>query len=318
MSRMTDSERAKLLGMSVDELKALVGDEKLLDEEKEGCEDHSQPIDSTRPFNPAAPDADVEPATSTAPAPLVSRAEKLEAVYKKVGKNFKNKEAFIKWIKEAKKHPKKGSAKLIESTQGYTLAIKDINNFSRASLATKEIADGVSVTVARKDNSLQTVQYTFAREKFNSESAIAWISANLTKKAVAHIDYVEDLYEELGVGNVIYLRRQYTDQPLHIKPKQNYWDKVPDSAEEKALYMGFHVHSADNPFGLHTHVPGGKLTGAHVHGPQNRSGMHTHAEFDTALLGVNVKIGMIQLDGNHVHLHNHIDGGHMHCPEAFG
>lgn len=286
MSRITDEERAKLLGMSLNEFQALIGEEKLLEEEKRIRV--SQDIHSTHPFNPAAPVPPLEPATSSAPAPLVSRGEI--------------------------------TVSLQENDTEFSLTLIDPSNFASDELKIRDIDDGVSIVVAKrsKEEKVETQSYKFTKKKFNAVSAGQWIKKNLTKKSKAHVNYVEDLYKKMGTTNVVYLRRDYTDQPLHIKPRSNYWDSVPETADEKALYMGFHVHSADNPFGLHTHVPGGKITGAHLHGPQNRSGMHTHAEFDSALLGVDVRIGVIQLDGNHVHLHNHIDGGHTHCPEAFG
>jgi len=90
-----------------------------------------------------------------------------------------------------------------------------------------------------------------------------------------------------------------------IKPKDvPVWTSPPSSDAEKALYYGAHIHSESNPIGLHTHVPGGALSGGHSHGPQNRLGVHSHTESKT-------------LDGKHVHKSNHSDGKHDHCPENF-
>jgi hypothetical protein len=91
-----------------------------------------------------------------------------------------------------------------------------------------------------------------------------------------------------------------------VKPKGvPAWSRMPASDAEKALYYGVHIHSESNPLGLHTHVPGGQMSGGHSHGPQNRLGVHTHTESGS-------------LDGKHVHKHNHPDGGHSHMPENFG
>ncbi len=89
------------------------------------------------------------------------------------------------------------------------------------------------------------------------------------------------------------------------------WTKPPHTPEEKALYYGVHLHSESNPLGLHTHNPGGKLSGGHSHGPQNRFGVHHH-QAEEITMGAS-------LDGKHTHEgKNHPDGGHDHIPENFG
>lgn len=89
------------------------------------------------------------------------------------------------------------------------------------------------------------------------------------------------------------------------------WTHPPATDEEKALYHGVHMHTESNPLGLHTHNPGGKLSGGHSHGPQNRFGVHHHKS-EKPLYGVN-------LDGAHTHEgRNHPDGCHDHIPENFG
>jgi hypothetical protein len=89
------------------------------------------------------------------------------------------------------------------------------------------------------------------------------------------------------------------------------WTSPPFSDKEKALYYGVHLHSESNPLGLHTHNPGGSLSGGHSHGPQNRLGVHHHKSEDVTY-GAN-------LDGKHTHEgKNFPDGGHDHIPENFG
>lgn len=98
---------------------------------------------------------------------------------------------------------------------------------------------------------------------------------------------------------------------FRIKPKNvPYWTKPPISDAEKAIYCGLHIHSESNPLGLHSHIPGGELSGGHTHGPQNRFGAHHHKK---------EKIReMVSVDGVHAHAGaNHPDGAHDHCPENF-
>jgi hypothetical protein len=99
-----------------------------------------------------------------------------------------------------------------------------------------------------------------------------------------------------------------------------HWKKYPSNEEEKQLFYGYHIHSKDNPYGLHTHVPGGKLEGAHKHSPGNLRGAHTHA-VDITELPTNMLISPnapIYLDGDHEHLENFADGPHSHAPLTFG
>jgi hypothetical protein len=101
---------------------------------------------------------------------------------------------------------------------------------------------------------------------------------------------------------------------------ENGWSRPVLSDEDKAVYYGYHIHSKDNVFGLHTHIPGGPLGGGHTHGPQNRLGYHQHryspeeiVTFKFARPGL-----MIQLDGPHEHRCNAPDGKHVHSEENFG
>ena len=105
-----------------------------------------------------------------------------------------------------------------------------------------------------------------------------------------------------------------------IKPDTKYWTKIPITEEEKAIYYGLHFHSLDNKFGLHTHIPGGELSGGHTHGPQNRMGAHHHRDVN---LDPDPKIQdppMIPIDGYHVHHtgQNMPSGPHNHVPGNFG
>ena len=120
--------------------------------------------------------------------------------------------------------------------------------------------------------------------------------------------------EELGEGGV--RRNPGTDiadpYGVSIKPKGvPVWDHAPVSPEEEAIYYGVHIHSESNPLGLHTHIIGGKLTGAHSHSPQNRFGAHHHRS-EEVIYGINV-------DGAHVHDgENAPCGHHNHDPKNFG
>lgn len=89
------------------------------------------------------------------------------------------------------------------------------------------------------------------------------------------------------------------------------WNQLPSSNEEKAIYYGLHVHSQSNPYGLHTHVIGGKLGGGHTHGPNNPKGQHYHGDSDNPHYH--------QTDGGHEHPigHNLPCGSHEHCPSNF-
>lgn len=99
-----------------------------------------------------------------------------------------------------------------------------------------------------------------------------------------------------------------------------HWTKCPETDSEKAIFYGFHIHSKDNPYGLHTHVPGGQLLGAHKHGPGTKLGHHTHA-IDTRNMPDSFLISPnspVYLDGEHGHGELHPDGGHRHAPNTFG
>ncbi len=100
-----------------------------------------------------------------------------------------------------------------------------------------------------------------------------------------------------------------------VKPDAPYWTSVPVTEEEKTIYYGRHIHTPDNPLGLHSHVPGGPLLGGHTHGPQNRLGAHHHKEVSDD--AADPKAYMI--DGHHVHQTgtNMPCGSHEHVPENF-
>ena len=96
-------------------------------------------------------------------------------------------------------------------------------------------------------------------------------------------------------------------KPLNVP----YWSKPPSTDEEKALYYGVHIHTETNPLGLHSHVPGGKMSGGHSHGPSNRFGVHHHKAQEIR--------NMTNVDGCHIHEgNNYPDGCHKHSPENFG
>lgn len=104
----------------------------------------------------------------------------------------------------------------------------------------------------------------------------------------------------------------------HLVPADGkYWAYPPITEEDKAIYYGLHIHSASNPFGLHTHVKGGKLSGAHTHSPQNRLGGHTHKDIDVK--DKKYPRGY-SIDGHHYHEmnENKPGGPHGHHPENFG
>ena len=98
-----------------------------------------------------------------------------------------------------------------------------------------------------------------------------------------------------------------------IKPKGvPVWTHKPVTPAEEALYYGDHIHSESNPLGLHTHVPGGSLSGGHSHSPQNIFGVHHHKDDSTYT-------GPVSLDGTHTHEgKNYPDGSHDHEPDNFG
>lgn len=89
------------------------------------------------------------------------------------------------------------------------------------------------------------------------------------------------------------------------------WDHAPSTPEEKAIYEGWHVHGPSNPYGLHTHIPGGELTGGHTHGPQNKFGEHTHKD-------TGEEQGPVSRSGKHTHSHQYPDGAHEHPVQDFG
>lgn len=101
----------------------------------------------------------------------------------------------------------------------------------------------------------------------------------------------------------------------------HYWSHPPISEQDKVIYYGLHIHSIDNKFGLHSHIPGGPLSGGHSHGPQNRLGAHHHHEVKT--LSDKEKVTRdpqgYMLDGYHVHNDpNMPTGSHPHDPRNFG
>lgn len=95
------------------------------------------------------------------------------------------------------------------------------------------------------------------------------------------------------------------------------WDHVPVDEAEKAIYYGAHKRSPSNPLSLHTHMIGGKLSGAHLHTPgQNTMGAHSHADMGD----INITTGVI-ICGDHAHEvgQNLPSGYHEHrIPSNFG
>ena len=107
-----------------------------------------------------------------------------------------------------------------------------------------------------------------------------------------------------------------TTGPYDVEKDGKKKDK--DKKQGKAMDKqdpGFHVHDESNPFGLHSHYPGGPLGGAHTHGAQNMLGHHTHRynkeellQFKFAQPGI-----MIDLDGPHNHEANTPEGYPHHA-----
>ena len=85
-------------------------------------------------------------------------------------------------------------------------------------------------------------------------------------------------------------------------------------------YTGDHVHTKENPLGLHAHYEGGPLGGGHRHYAQNSAGHHTHAytleELKEFML--HSPNGMIKMEGGHGHDGSAPDGKHDHSDETFG
>lgn len=143
------------------------------------------------------------------------------------------------------------------------------------------------------------------------------------KKSEGHIEgamdgkhYGDDFFHGVPVRRGLPHDNEIFDAD-HIKI---YWDKAPQTDEEKALFYGFHIHTKDNPYGLHSHVPNGTLLGAHKHTPLNPLGSHTHA-IDTRDIPNDFLISPmspVYLDGEHEHQDLHPDGGHQHAPNTFG
>lgn len=130
------------------------------------------------------------------------------------------------------------------------------------------------------------------------------------KKNNIKIEDVEKAFSELNEIDRDYhgYHRNPHLNPLGPSPKS--WTKPPMSDEEKAIYDGLHLHTESSPFGLHSHIPGGKLSGAHTHSQAyNSTGKHHHQEGDQEV---------IDLDGDHLHCENHPDGSHKHNRFNFG
>jgi len=148
--------------------------------------------------------------------------------------------------------------------------------------------------------------------------------SHLVEKAIADDDYKYDQIGEFDTGDFGgFPRGNPVGKSDEVYNSQNidlHWTKVPETESEKALFYGYHIHSKDNPYGLHTHMPGGKLGGAHKHGPQNRLGLHTHT-VDTTELDSQFLFSAqspVYIDGPHEHGSNMPDGGHNHNPQNFG
>jgi hypothetical protein len=220
---MNDIQRAELLGISVDEFQRVMG----------------TPNDTVRLEHSVLRDI-----LRAVGAGALALDEQTLAVFKKLGKTFKNKEAFIKYMKKIKELDKQGKIKSKAGGGNY-----------------HAWEEGGSVPIPIKVGTNPT-------EGFQLQALV-------------------------------------------------HWDRVPKNEEEKAIYYGFHIHSEDNPFGLHSHMIGGPLTGAHTHSPANLLGSHTHKSVPSYVLDSNNHLGLIQIDGKHTHKDNKPDGGHEHMPENF-
>lgn len=146
-------------------------------------------------------------------------------------------------------------------------------------------------------------------------------SDDVVKKALAkgagsnHVEGIDWDEAGFGRGNP----GQLDVEQMDAGNLEVYWNKAPSTDEEKALFYGFHIHTKDNPYGLHTHMAGGKLGGSHKHDPQNRLGFHTHA-VDIKDLPTEFLISPdapVHLDGPHEHYMQAPDGKHSHNPQNF-
>jgi len=141
-------------------------------------------------------------------------------------------------------------------------------------------------------------------------------------EAALHMSLHDEFTDVTGIGDGTTVPFE-TDEDVRNKTAEeleHYWDHPITTPEDKAMYLGYHIHSKDNVYGLHAHYPGAPLGGGHSHGAQNKLGYHTHRydlhqllQFKFARPGV-----MIQLDGPHIHQQNAPDGKHNHQEENFG
>tara|TARA_S200002703_G_C3684076_1_gene209999 strand:- start:111 stop:596 length:486 start_codon:yes stop_codon:yes gene_type:complete len=121
---------------------------------------------------------------------------------------------------------------------------------------------------------------------------------------------------------------EFTSDAAYVSPKDD--KKKPKKKKKKAsdyygdddhdpLYHGDHIHTKENPLGLHRHYPGGPLGGGHLHDAQNPGGSHTHRYTREEMIAFSKSRpgAMIDIDGKHEHRYNKPDGGHEHSPENF-
>lgn len=178
--------------------------------------------------------------------------------------------------------------------------MSQLTDRERAELLGVTLEDYYKLTPA--DNAIATVKQAIAKGDYKSH-----------KNYMEGIDFDEEGFNR---GNPV----QVPEDVMNSQNLDIYWDKAPETDEEQHLFYGYHIHSKDNPYGLHTHIKGGKLGGAHRHGPQNRLGYHTHA-VDIRELPDSFLIAPdspIYLDGPHEHYMQSPDGSHNHNPYNFG
>ena len=109
------------------------------------------------------------------------------------------------------------------------------------------------------------------------------------------------------------------EAPKDDKKKPKKKKKASEDEDDDPLYYGDHIHTMDNPLGLHRHYPGGPLGGGHIHNAQNSGGSHTHRYTEEEIMAFSkARPGiMIDIDGKHEHRYNKPDGGHEHSPGNF-
>jgi hypothetical protein len=187
----------------------------------------------------------------------------------------------------------------------------------RAEIMGMSLAAYHKLMVANNDDAI-------LRDAIKTERKEKLADVQLEQKALSDLESMDRNYiAPFGDGTaVVPVKRGNPHDPKVYDAKniEMHWTKYPSSIEDKALFYGYHIHSKDNPYGLHTHMPGGKLGGSHKHGPQNARGQHTH-KLDIEDVPTNLllnPVSPIYLDGDHEHMENFIDGPHSHKPLNFG